>query len=159
MIVAVTVGFAQEYSIAEDSGVVIVCVELFSGPVETAIEVEVFLSTVDVGSAQGLWLQPTKKSQPAKIIFLAFCFANTHVNVAGLDYNPVFESPLTFGFGSTVGDEECISVSIVDDSIVEATEQFEVSFTSGDPDIAISSLSTIVMILDSDGMACKFLSV
>ena len=46
----------------------------------------------------------------------------------GLDYEDLDEF-LTFPANSTVGDEQCVTVSIIDDDLVEYEEYFSISAT------------------------------
>ena len=50
---------------------------------------------------------------------------------------------------------QCVTVQILNDSVLEAVETFEAVLTSSDPDISIRPFSnTVVMIRNDDGMCC-----
>ena len=50
---------------------------------------------------------------------------------------------------------QCVTVQILNDSVLEAVETFEAVLTSSDPDISIKPFSnTVVMIRNDDGMCC-----
>lgn len=71
---------------------------------------------------------------------------------AGLDFSGV---PITFTFtvGSTT---DSVEVVILDDNIVEQTEQIELILTTTNPDVIIEPLSTVVIdIIDIDGTKIK----
>ncbi len=65
-----------------------------------------------------------------------------------MDYIPIFET-LTFVSGSN---QECSSVSIIDDSTVEDIEEFSIILISSTPEVNTTTPSeAIVLILDDDG--------
>ena len=71
---------------------------------------------------------------------------------ASSDYQPIDSVPLTFAAGSEAGDTLTVSVEIVDDSVVEGSEQFSLSITdsssSAQPVTGRDLLS--VAIIDND---------
>ncbi len=69
-------------------------------------------------------------------------------HVVDEDYVSIFET-LIFVDGSTL---ECSSVTIINDSTVEGTEDFSIILSTSNPDINITSPSeTNAFILDDDG--------
>ena len=71
---------------------------------------------------------------------------------ASLDYQGLDSIPLTFAAGSVAGDTLRFSVEIIDDSVVEGSEQFSISITdstsSAQPVAGQDLLS--VAIIDND---------
>ena len=74
------------------------------------------------------------------------------IAIAGRDYVALSALPLGFSAMSVVGDTQCVAISIIDDSELEANEAFivEVAITmvAGEREITHSSFVTIV---DDDG--------
>ena len=67
------------------------------------------------------------------------------------DYTPLVSSELTFGPTASTGSTQCTSVSLVDDDIVEDTEQFSVEVSSTSDIVLIASPSSAVYsIADAD---------
>ena len=65
-----------------------------------------------------------------------------------LDINPEF----TFPVGSTVGDTACVTVSIVDDTLIESTEQFTASLDNAEAvSVNNDENAVLVKIEDNDG--------
>ena len=61
-------------------------------------------------------------------------------NSASIDYADVVASELTFIAGQTVGDRQCISISIIQDSnVLEAQESFQLVLTAVETFIIIPS--------------------
>ena len=60
------------------------------------------------------------------------------------DYTPLMSSELTFGPTASTGSTQCTSVSLVDDDIVEDTEQFSVEVSSTSDIVLIASPSSAV---------------
>ena len=53
--------------------------------------------------------------------------------IASLDYESVVLVPLVFPAGSAAGDSQSFSVVIVDDAVVEGSEQFSLTITDSTP--------------------------
>ena len=60
------------------------------------------------------------------------------------DYTPLVSSELTFGPTASTGSTQCTSVSLVDDDIVEDTEQFSVEVSSTSDIVLIAGPSSAV---------------
>ena len=66
------------------------------------------------------------------------------------DYTPLVSSELTFGPTASTGSTQCTSVSLVDDDIVEDTEQFSVEVSSTSDIVLIASPSFAVYSIADD---------
>jgi hypothetical protein len=64
-----------------------------------------------------------------------------------LDYTAV-TAELTFDPDRS---RECVSIVLVDDSLLEPTEEFQVSLTTDEEQVIISPKRAVVSILDTDG--------
>ena len=62
------------------------------------------------------------------------------------DYTPVDSQPVTF---SSAPSQMCISITILNDFIIEPNELFTVTLDSTDPAVQLTLSSTSVTILDS----------
>ena len=60
------------------------------------------------------------------------------------DYTPLVSSELTFGPTAITGSTQCTSASLVDDDIVEDTEQFSVEVSSTSDIVLIASPSSAI---------------
>ena len=70
--------------------------------------------------------------------------------VAGVDYTSVTSSVLTFTPGGAT--LQNIAVNIVDDTLIEGTERFTASLSTGNSFTRIGSINeTTVRIIDNDG--------
>ena len=67
------------------------------------------------------------------------------------DYSRVV-TQITFSAGSGVGSQQCINVSIVNDNVVEMTEQFSLSLAAGQNSVIGFPDTATVEIIDDD---CK----
>ena len=74
------------------------------------------------------------------------------------DYTPLVSSELTFGPTASTGSTQCTSVSLVDDDIVEDTEQFSVEVSSTSDIVLIASPSSAVYSI-ADNVDSKPLSL
>ena len=73
------------------------------------------------------------------------------------DYTPLVSSELSFGPTASTGSTQCTSVSLVDDDIVEDTEQFSVEVSSTSDIVLIASPSSAVYSI-ADNVDSKSLS-
>lgn len=73
-----------------------------------------------------------------------FCFLS-----AGEDFTALLASR-TFQPGQTA--TECVPVTIIEDSIPEATETFTLMLSSDDPEVVPSTVSAVGIIQDNDGV-------
>ena len=71
------------------------------------------------------------------------------------DYTPLVSSELTFGPTASTGSTQCTSVSLVDDDIVEDTEQFSVEVSSTFDIVLIASPSSAVYSI-ADDVDCEY---
>lgn len=115
-----------------------VCAAIISG--EAAIPVEAVLMTVSDGNAQG-------------IIILYFCKITDNIDddnpIAESDFAPVMSATLTLI--GTDG-EDCSTISILDDSVVERNETFSVLLSTSNAALDITQNSAIVTIIDDDAV-------
>jgi len=74
---------------------------------------------------------------------------------AGSDYVAV-PSPLTFPTNSSNGDQMCISIMIIDDTILEPSQSLSVVLNTSDSDVNIVNGLYVINILNND---CKFFSL
>ena len=68
---------------------------------------------------------------------------------AGFDYNAI-SSTTTFPSESGLEYPACLQVTIIDDDVVEPSQQFTVLFTMLDPHVVTSTSRASVTILDND---------
>ena len=73
------------------------------------------------------------------------------------DYTPLVSSELTFGPTASTGSTQCTSVSLVDDDIVEDTEEFSVEVSSTSDIVLIASPSSAIYSI-ADNVDSKSLS-
>ena len=71
------------------------------------------------------------------------------------DYGSVSNASLSFPIGSLINSTSCVDVTIVDDVIVEFSEEFSVSLSSSDPVVFDPIQEANVSIIDNDS---KFFS-
>ena len=71
---------------------------------------------------------------------------------ASSDYQAIDSATLKFSAGSVAGAAQSLSVEIVDDSVVEGSEQFSLTITDSSPSAQpVSSRGTVtVAIIDND---------
>ena len=77
-----------------------------------------------------------------------FSFNLHFLFTAPLDYTAV-TTELTF---NSERSRECVSIRLVNDSLLEPTEEFEVSLTSDEEQVILNLERAVVSILDTDGM-------
>ena len=65
-----------------------------------------------------------------------------------MDYTAI-TAELTFDPDNSRG---CVSIELVDDSLLEPTEEFQVSLTTDEEQVIVSPERAVVSILDTDGM-------
>ena len=85
---------------------------------------------------------------PKELFSCCFCFIAT---IFGNDYSEVTAMNINFLTGSDVGDTACITVPILNDSLVECNEEFLVSLTvvSMRDTVLMGNTVTRVTIVDS----------
>ena len=131
------------YSIPEDGGSVPVCVELVIGNLAPGTSVSVTFNTVS-GVATG------ELSRKQNIVGTNFIHI-VHFS-APLDFMDV-SMLVVFNAGNT-NDMICVEIPIVDDSLCEGNEQFQVSLENNDPanvNLAPGRATGTVTIIDDDG--------
>ena len=125
----------------EEDGAGLVCVILSEGQLG-GITATVALSTSDNTATS-----PSESTLNVKhTIFLLPSTA---------DYTPLVSSELTFGPTASTGSTQCTSVSLVDDGIVEDTEQFSVEVSSTFEIVLIASPSSAVYSI-ADDVDCEY---
>ena len=72
------------------------------------------------------------------------------------DYTAFQFIQLTFNDGAVSGDQQCYTVSITDDSVLENDETFSVTLTSGEPAFLGSSLTQATVTIRRDPADCEF---
>ena len=85
-------------------------------------------------------------------ISYSVCTVYLTIHTATTDYQPLILMPLVFPTGSKAGDTESFSVSIVDDTEVEGSEQFSLTITDSTTtaqSVSLRSMATIA-IIDND---------
>lgn len=67
------------------------------------------------------------------------------------DYEPLVNEQVAFLVGDVVGTSSCVSLQIINDTVVELDESFDVVLTSNDPSVAVDpTTQTEVSITDDD---------
>lgn len=134
---------AESFEAVEGDESVQVCVVL-SGEISSEVAVEVNITTLIMGSAQGMYL--TNLFVSCQWHNFTVCL---FICVAQEDYIPI-ESALSFT--QQTSSQQCTNVSIVDDIILENTEQFFVSLASINPSVpvVVSTPVATVNIVDDD---------
>ena len=122
--------FVSDDEFDEEDGAGLVCVILSEGQLD-GITATVALSTSDDTATSSSESTLNDKHT----IFLLPSTA---------DYTPLVSSELTFGPTASTGSTQCTSVSLVDDDIVEDTEQFSVEVSSTSDIVLIASPSSAV---------------
>ena len=82
-----------------------------------------------------------------KIVLFSFDLS-IFLFTAPLDYTAV-TNELTF---NSERSRECVSIRLVNDSLLEPTENFEISLTSDEEQVILNPERAVVSILDTDGM-------
>ena len=59
-----------------------------------------------------------------------------HPHTGDIDYTGPTPLVLTFSAGFTVGDEQCIAVSVIDDDLIEDEETFDINLIASPTDAA-----------------------
>ena len=133
--------FVLDDEFDEEDGAGLVCVILSEGQLG-GITATVALSTSDNTATS-----PSESTLNVKhTIFLLPSTA---------DYTPLVSSELTFGPTASTGSTQCTSVSLVDDDIVEDTEQFSVEVSSTFEIVLIASPSSAVYSI-ADDVDCEY---
>ena len=77
-----------------------------------------------------------------------------YMDFSGMDYADV-RPEFLFPAGSMVGDSTCVRVTVIDDSLIESTEQFTVSLDNAEAiTVAKNESEVTITIEDNDGMNC-----
>ena len=74
------------------------------------------------------------------------CYSFLLRSVAPDDYTPISSQPVTFSFDSF---QKCVSITIIDDLMVEPNEQFSVMLESTDSAVQLIFSTATITILDS----------
>jgi hypothetical protein len=133
-----------EYSVGESESVVTVCVGIISG--EAAIPLEAVLMTVSDGNAEGkhsIVLNYSKSS--ARVLYTCMC---DHP-IAENDFVSLTSTTLTL---TGTDGENCSTISILDDSMVERNETFSVQLSTSNTAVDITQTSVMVTVIDDDAV-------
>ena len=153
----VDVEFAQpSYTVGENDGSVSVCINISGAVLER--NVTVFLSTEGFDATCKLLLmfgainnmQEQENSVLHKNTY-QFSFSYLPFLVAPNDYTAVTSQPVTF---SSAPSQMCVSITIINDFMIEPNELFNVVLESTDPAVQLTMAFASVTILDS----CKFVA-
>ena len=71
-----------------------------------------------------------------------------------MDYQSLMNEMVVFLVGDNNGTERCVNITIEEDMLVECEEEFNVTLTiiTDKPNLILDQSTTIVSIIDSDGM-------
>ena len=71
------------------------------------------------------------------------------LSIAGEDYESGNGVTLMLAAGSTVGDQQCHNITIIDDNDVETTESFAVSIESAGATVTAGSFTVVIITEDT----------
>ena len=136
--IVVDIGFENgAYTVNEDSTTAEFCV-ILTGRIERDLSLNVIITpTVSSGKESNKFKLP-------KLYMFLFCIA---------DYLPPSPAVVTFPAAilSNTMQQACFGVAIIDDTIVEATEEFILQLSTDDSQARLTTGSAVVSILDNDG--------
>ena len=152
----VQVGFVQAtYTVMESDGQVSVCIDISGAILDRTVIV--FASTTnETASCEWFlclrWLIPFvykmtfmyANSDTKRIYYMHLFLMRFHV--ASDDYTPVDSQPVAF---NSAPSQMCISITILNDFIIEPNELFTVTLDSTDPAVQLTLPTASVTILDS----------
>jgi len=143
----ITVGFAQpSYTIREDGGNVSVCLEVDVSQQQTGV-ITVQIITVNVTA--------TGETNNLCIFHLyAIAESATFISLTAMDDFMLVSSNLTVEFTEV---QECITIPIFRDDVVENAERFTVEIISSDLAVHMTIPSTTVLISDCSGINKEYL--
>ena len=72
-------------------------------------------------------------------------------SVAMDSYYRFTSSDITFPSGSSDSTAGCVSITILDDTVLEENQAFTVTLTTSDPDVLLGNNVTVITIEDNDG--------
>ena len=153
------VEFAQpSYTVGENDGSVSVCIDISGAVLER--NVTVFLSTEGFDATCKLLLmfgtinniQEQENGVLHKLLYNTYQFSFSYIPlpVAPNDYTAVNSQPVTF---SSAPSQMCVSITIINDFMIEPNEPFTVTLESTDPAVQLTLATASITILDS----CKYL--
>ena len=148
----VDVEFAQpSYTVGENDGSVSVCIDISGADLER--NVTVFLSTEGFDATCELLFGVINNMQEQENGVLHNQFSSSYLPflVAPNDYTAVTSQPVTF---SSAPSQMCVSITIINDFMIEPNELFNVVLESTDPAVQLTMAFASVTILDS----CKLVS-
>ena len=138
----ITIGFAQpSYTVREDGENISVC-----------LEVDVFQRQTGVITVQIITVAVTatgKKTDPCIFYLYAIAVSATFISFTAMDDFMLVSSNLTVEFTEV---QECITIPIFRDDVVENTERFTVEIISSDLAVRVTIPSTTVFISDCSGI-------
>ena len=143
----ITIGFAQpSYTVREDGENISVC-----------LEVDVFQRQTGVITVQIITVAVTatgKKTDPCIFYLYAIAVSATFISFTAMDDFMLVSSNLTVEFTE---DQECITIPIFRDDVVENAERFTVEIISSDLAVHVTIPSTTVLISDCSGIKKEYL--
>ena len=140
----ITVGFSQSvFSASEDDGFVLVCAELLEG--ELGTDIYSFIGPADFGNNSGRNINIILHT---KWLFINFIATN------GQDYTGL-PTVISFVSGQSLHSPSCVNVTITDDNILEATENFTIILSTEFPGVSTLRAWSIVEIVDNDNSKGK----
>ena len=138
----ITIGFAQpSYTVREDGENISVC-----------LEVDVFQRQTGVITVQIITVAVTatgKKTDPCIFYLYAIAVSATFISFTAMDDFMLVSSNLTVEFTEV---QECITIPIFRDDVVENAERFTVEIISSDLAVHVTIPSTTVLISDCSGI-------
>ena len=150
----VQVEFAQpNYTVRESNGSVSVCINISGAVLER--NVTVLLSTEDFeATCECLaWMINNMKKLENGVehrnnseLSCEFSFSYIPLRAAPNDYTAVISQPVTF---SSAPSQMCVSITIINDFMIEPNEVFTLLLESTDPAVQLMSAFASVTILDS----------
>jgi len=143
----ITIGFTQpSYTIPEDGESISVCLEVDVSQQQTGV-ITLQIITVDV-TATG------RTDNPCIFRLYAIAVSEAFISLTGMDDFMPVSSNLTVEFSEV---QECITIPIFDDDVVENAERFTVEIISSDLAVCVTIPSTTVLISDCSGINKEYL--
>ena len=146
------IGFAQSsYTVGEGDGAMDVCVELLGDERSYVLgkPLSVRLSS-DGETAEGDAITTVLSSYQSKTVLKSHDCVIYAFSAAGVDFLPITQIAY-FPPGSEPGHRTCISIPIVDDSLVEQNEAITLHLFVCDTAIVVTNDFAVGGILDNDG--------
>ena len=133
----VVIGFEMERYQGEEGRMVEVCAILVNGTLERSLIVEMFTGDI---SAEGL-IQDNHKL--CCLFDILYPYLTDPVDYIAITAELIFNPERT---------RDCISINLVNDGLLETTEELEVSLTTDEEQVILNPDRAVVSILDTDGI-------